>query len=346
MKTILVPLDGSELAAQVMPYVRMLATRLDARLFFMHVVSEPEVQRLLDEGSGGECPLFGSAETPWERNERLFTLLRQQSECMLQQVVEPLLQAGLDVDMDVFFGSPADSIVSVATHKQADLIVMATHGYTGVQRWVLGSVTDKVVQATTTPVFVVRGNPDAPVNEEPPRIRRVLVPQDGSLLAQQALPVARMLATCCDADVHLFQAVVPIAAVTYPLEVVHLRELEQQDLLSEASAAARRALRTLAHALQERGLRVSTRLAVGYPAELIIKESEQQHTDVIVMATHGYGGLKRWALGSVADKVLHATDTPLVLVRAAVFEQAADTLVALTTEADRPPAYHTYERMN
>jgi len=136
---------------------------------------------------------------------------------------------------------------------------MATHGYGGLRRWALGSVTDRVVHTATVPVCVVRSAAHVAPGEH--ALTRILVPLDGSDLARQALPLAIELAKRASAELVVLRAV----------------ETHTQN------------------------------------ASLMIMQSG---VDLIVMATHGYGGLQRWALGSVADKVLQAAPIPILLVRA------------------------------
>jgi nucleotide-binding universal stress UspA family protein len=178
---------------------------------------------------------------------------------------------------------------------------MTTHGYSGLRRWAVGSVTDKVIQRAVQPVFILPSGGDRLT--PPDRLRRILVPLDGSDFARQALPVALDLATAAAAEVILLSAVEPPAQS--PGALIVMRNEAAQELQRVAiGCAAQTAVRT--------------EVVVGYPAEAIVDEAARIEADLIVMATHGRGGIRRWALGSIADKVLHATSTPLLLVRPAV----------------------------
>jgi nucleotide-binding universal stress UspA family protein len=239
-------------------------------------------------------------------------MLRQHAERYLASHAELMQADGLDVAVDVRFGPAADVIVEAALGQPVTMIVMATHGYSGFKRWALGSVTDKVIHATATPVFIVRA--EAQAREQTPK--RIMVPLDGSALARQALPLATALATSSGAELLLMHAIAaPIEA--YPGFPARGRPIPQ---LAEVLAALRdHAASDLgAHAdkLRAHGILVSTQVIQGYAADVLVDEATRRGVDLIVMATHGYSGLKRWALGSVADKVLHATTTPLLLVRA------------------------------
>ena len=305
MKTILVPLDGSALAEQILPYVRMLAPLAGATIHLLRVVPDDEKNTLLASDPAVLYEAEASSMPMWEREAWIWDMLRQRAEGYLDAQTTALRLDGFDVHSHVQIGAPAEMIIAVAEQVHADLIAMATHGYTGFKRWTLGSVTDKVVQATTTPVFVVPSHA-APAGE--PRLKRILLPLDGSGFARQALPLATELTTHAHAELLLFWAVSP------SIEVYHgtLLPASVQNMLR---GHAQEELRVLAGELRHSEISVKTAVVIGYPAEEIVEAAARHQVDLIVMATHGYGGLRRWALGSVADKVLHATPTPLLLVR-------------------------------
>jgi nucleotide-binding universal stress UspA family protein len=305
MKSILVPLDGSALAEQTLPYVRMLATLLGAKVHLLRVVAEEEKEDLVASNAAVLYEV-GAVEAPMPAREmRIWDMLRQHAEGYLDDQAMRLRQGGLHVDVHVQVGSPADTIVEVAEHTDADLIAMATHGYSGIKRWALGSVTDKVVQATTTPVFVVPGGAAPSL----PRLRRIMLTLDGSEFAKQALPCALDLVFGARAGLILFEAIAPtldvFQGITLPADVqIALRD------------QAFKELRAVAGELRSYEITATTVVINGYAAEKIVEVASQHQADLIVMATHGYSAIKRWALGSVADKVLHATSTPLLLVHA------------------------------
>lgn len=314
MPTILVPLDGSALAEQVLPYAQYLATTLAAQIQLLRVVSDADKEALLAyedvllaRGRGPTLALQTRERRAWQR-------LTTHAEAYLAAQAAQLSAAGLSVKAEVCTGYPAETIVQIAAARPSDLIALATHGYGGMTRWMLGSVADKVVQAATVPVLMVRDAAPAAY-----RLQRLLVPLDGSALARQALPCAIDLAKRCRADIVLLEVVPPtIEAYPYMPLPAGVRELLHRQALQE--------VQTVADDLQQHGIAAMPLVATGYPAEVITETAAQQHADMIVMATHGYSGIKRWALGSVADKVAHTATTPLVLVHA---QRDADTAQAL-----------------
>lgn len=315
MQTIVVPLDGSELSAQVLPYVRVLAPLLGARVHLLRVVQE-------SHHSGGESwaqvliSVYGVPESEALRRDyydESMEALRQRAQAYLDAQAKALEDAGIEVVSDVRSGSPADVIVEVAAGcLPGAMIAMATHGYSGLRRWALGSVADKVIHATEAPVLLVRGQAQPIVH--PPR--RILIPLDGSGLARQALPLASEIARAAHAELILLRAVAPMIEAYIGAPMLGRPLAENNEALGALHEYALNDLNAEAASLRAEVPRVLTHAIIGYPAEVIIDEAQAMDVDLIVMATHGYGGLRRWALGSVADKVLHATTTPLILVRA------------------------------
>ncbi|PMP85887.1 MAG: universal stress protein [Roseiflexus castenholzii] len=312
MQTIVVPLDGSELSAQVLPYVRVLAPLLGARVHLLRVVQESHL-------SGGESwaqvliSVYGVPESEALRRDyydESMEALRQRAQAYLDAQAKALEDAGIEVVSDVRSGSPADVIVEVAAGcLPGAMIAMATHGYSGLRRWALGSVADKVIHATETPVLLVRGQAQPIVH--PPR--RILIPLDGSGLARR---VASEIARAAHAELILLRAVAPMIEAYIGAPMLGRPLAENNEALGALHEYALNDLNAEAASLRAEVPRVLTHAIIGYPAEVIIDEAQAMDVDLIVMATHGYGGLRRWALGSVADKVLHATTTPLILVRA------------------------------
>lgn len=312
MNTLLVPLDGSAMAEQSLPYARMLATTLRAKVCLLRVVTEAPYDEVFADSMSAIYGMHDPFVLQQEWQQHTFDMLRQNAERYLASHASLLQAAGLDVAVDVRFGPAADLIVEAALGQHVTMIVMATHGYSGFKRWALGSVADKVIHATSTPTFIVRA-------EEPARertLKRIMVPLDGSALARQALPLATELAESAGAELLLMHAIV---AMIEPYTGLSPRGRPIPQLAEVLAAQRDHALSDLgaqADKLRAHGVSVSTEVIPGYAADVLVDEAARREVDLIVMATHGYSGLKRWALGSVADKVLHASTTALLLVRA------------------------------
>ncbi|MEN9934354.1 MAG: hypothetical protein RLZZ387_933 [Chloroflexota bacterium] len=312
MKTIIVPLDGSTLAEQVLPYVELYASLLHAEVVLVRVVTDEEQQQFrLLHAADASIRLLPLPEPPHEVDVPL--ILAERARAYLDTQMGCLQTAGLSVAVSVRTGSPAEAIAEVASRYTDPLIMLATHGYSGLRRWTLGSTADRVVHIANVPVFVVRARAEA---AQPLTLRRVLVPLDGSALAAQALPVALELAGAARAELILLQAVLPFNELAPAFAPLGRPIPMPVALLDEEHERVRRQLRTMAEQLSRPELTVTPAAELGYPADVILDEAEKYHADLIVLATHGRSGLRHWVLGSVADKVLHATRTPLLLVRA------------------------------
>jgi len=314
MKTILVPLDGSAVAEQVLSYARLLAPILTARVHLLSVVTDEQRQHLIARYAATPPGEGERYEMEWDWQRRAQSQLCFAAEGYLIGQAQLLRTAGLHVTYEVTSGAPVECIIDAAANEPEALIAMATHGYSGLRRWTLGSVADKVVQNATTPVFLVRTAEPTPASRW--SVKRILVPLDGSALAEKALPLATDLARRAQAELVVLQAVIPLAAEApglSPFARLLPPSVAFPDVLREQ---AHERLATTINRFGAHEALITPVVVFGSPAEQIVDEAVQHHVDLIVMATHGYSGLRRLALGSVADKVLHSTTTPLLLVRA------------------------------
>ena len=312
MKTILVPLDGSAVAEQVLPFVRRLAPILTARVHLLMVITDAQKQHLIAHFAAAPAGVVGQYETDWHWERRASMQLAHAAEAYLTEQAQALRIAGLEVTFEVTSGAPAERIVDIATNEPQALIAMVTHGYSGLRRWTLGSVADKVVQATRTPLFLVRAM-EPPTS--PQSLQRILIPLDGSLLAEQALPLAIELAVGAQAELLLFHAIRPFGTPIPGLLPAH-RAPPAIDFPAPGHAQALQHVHGVAERWHACEIAILPMVVSGEPAQEIVDTAANEHADLIVMATHGSSGVRRWVLGSIADKVLHTSATPLLLVRA------------------------------
>lgn len=316
MKTILVPLDGSPLSEQALPYAELYARTMRLPITLLRVVPDLERESLLisslstiSAGYSGEA-----GNVSYAANRQAIETFREQALGYLDAEAETLRAHGLQVATSVQVGGAAEIITEYAAHTPTAVIVMATHGYSGLQRWTIGSVADKVIHNTHVPLLLIRGTM---VLGKAPQLKTLLVPLDGSELARQALPVASEIARAAGARVTLLHAVDPLVEASPRMGRFGLGMRDDDALLDDVIHNVGQELDTIAQDIRTEELEVTTMTIVGYPAEVIVDEAERRSADLIVMATHGYSGIRRWALGSIADKVLHTSRTPLMLVRAA-----------------------------
>ncbi|MGZ8487493.1 MAG: universal stress protein, partial [Candidatus Binatia bacterium] len=195
------------------------------------------------------------------------------------------------------------------------LIAMATHGRSGLNRWLLGSVAEKVLRGTANPVLLIRATEPAK-RDGMVSVKSLVVPLDGSALAESVLPTVASFAKQLDLDVALFRSyAIPYAVYGhgYGYYVVDV-----QQLTSEMAAEARTYLEKKQVELKRLGVdKVSTVVKEGLSAE-IIKLARQTPDSLIAMCSHGRSGVKRWALGSVTETVARHADNPVLVVRPAV----------------------------
>ncbi len=291
---ILIPLDGSELAEQALPHARCLADAFQAGLVLVRVI---EVTPYMGEPHYTMVAHFEVQEMAREYLERIATELGD---------------AGYRVDCQVLSGSAAETILACAREQRADLIVMSTHGRSGIGRWVFGSVADKVLRGAHVPVLLVRSSTgNAPA--EVAAYQRILVPLDGSQLAEQALPHAERIARAFHGEIVVLRVPTISPSLTFGPDPGVLLPT----LLNEAYEEADAYLANVARRLHAHGIEAhKVPMDPGPVAEAILDYARDADIDLIVMSTHGRSGVGRWVYGSVADRVLRGAEIPVLLIRA------------------------------
>jgi nucleotide-binding universal stress UspA family protein len=298
--TTLVPLDGSPLAEQALPLASRIAQRAGGklRLALVHELPSPPVDLV-------GARMFASLELATRNAERSY----------LRNTQRGLRAQGLRLSSAVTLkGDPAPELVRFVRETGIDLVIMATHGRGGLQRMWLGSVADHLIRQLEVPVLLVRPEQgkSAPAFDRDPM--RILVPLDGSPLAEQALEQATRLARVYDAEITLLQVVFPVQLSVDP--ALPLPSAYDQELTESCRSQAEDYLRGLSERLREHGVRASGVAVVGWnAADRILELARPEQTDLIVIATHGRGGLGRLTLGSVADKLVRAADVPVLVCR-------------------------------
>jgi nucleotide-binding universal stress UspA family protein len=319
-KRMLVPLDGSKLSEVVFPYAKELAGRLGLEVVLLHVH---------DSGESETVPLHRAYI------EHKADVIKHQSQEVQTKVGIGEVGRAVQVRGELVAGYPADEILRYVEENDVDLILMATHGRSGIRRWVMGSVADRVLRASRVPVCLVRaGIPEGIVYDKWPR-RTILVPLDGSELAEEVLPHVTALAKQRGAElleVVLLRVYEPVSALGYyppsarfetPSGAVHVMP---QDYARGESARqkiiAEQYLARVAKRLNNAGLKVRCEALAGAPAEVIVDYVHKNPFNLIVMSTHARSGLSRWAYGSVASRVLRGVSSPIFLVRAGATKTA------------------------
>ncbi len=268
---VLVPLDGSPAAETILVPIRELLRRSSAEAVLFQAVGYP----------------VDSNRDPVEL-ERAFDYL--------EGIRKGLGEAGSRARIHVTVGTPAETILETAATEKADFIAMTTHGRTGLQRWIFGSVAEKVLRASRTPILLIRpsrsGAPTAP------RFGTILVPSDGSDLSMAVAPHVVRWA-------RIFGSRVVLAHVFEKERPTH--ELKAPTL----------PLKGAVETFQRADVRAEEEFRTGDPAGQILGLADDLPADLIAMSTHGRSGVSRWVLGSVAEKVIRTATAPVLVVRAA-----------------------------
>jgi nucleotide-binding universal stress UspA family protein len=234
----------------------------------------------------------------------------------LQQIVARVADSPANWSVAAAYGDPAAHILQMIEHQGIDLVVMTTHGRGALGRALFGSVADRIVRAAPVPVLLIRPDVAAP---EKMNIRRLLVPLDGSELAEAALPAASALAKRLEVPVHLVRATNSMATLatlsgSTPFPVNPPADVYER-LASDLDNSARAYLADVATRLRGEGIEVSVEVRDGSPYTEILDAVHPG--DVLVMTSHGRGGVMRWLLGSVAEKLVREAPAPILLVPSA-----------------------------
>lgn len=293
-KHLLVPLDGSSLAEAILPAALSLGVCLPARVTLLHVV-EPSPPATIH----GDTHLMNAAD----------------AEKYLARVAEKFRAAEVVVDTHVDVvtrGDVAKAIFAEGAELGADLILLTSHGKSGLREILFGGIAQQVLQSGVIPVLMVRPDP-ARVGFT---LARILVPLDSSALYEPALAVAAELARVYRAALHLvvvvptFQTLSPERAATGVLLPSSTRAL-----LDLAESGAVEYLERKLAALRAQNVEASAEVARGNSADKIVQVAARAAADLLVMATHGRAGLDAFWSGSVAPKVLSRARAPVLLLR-------------------------------
>jgi len=308
-KKMLVPLDGSQLAEETLPYARELAGRLDLDLDFLHVCSPSESQ--------------------------LFSVLQmyvtKTAEAVREQIQKIQTDSGgkkpskaVKITSKVVTGYPAEEILKYAEKNKTDIILMATHGASGVRSWAIGSVAHKVLHASSVPVWLVRsGIPEEIVYDKWPK-KTLLVPLDGSKMAEAAIQHAEELVKKRGtqiAEILLMSVYAPGVFSpsrffmsdelgNSPIDYSEMVKMENE----QAKERCEKYLKKTADLIAAKGITVRTQAILGDAADEIIKYANNNPFQLIVMASHGHSGVRHLIFGSVAERIILEANVPIFVV--------------------------------
>lgn len=332
---ILVPLDGTELAVGILPYVSHLAKGLNVPVTLLSVIDPdalelPEYMRRAPGAThteyipGGMSAEMGVAHAEESRERtgvhrhetgrpyasQLFDNAEESVRARLIEAAGRLRNDGVKAEYRIAFGKPAEKIAEVAAIEGCDLVAMSTHGRNALGRGILGSVTDKVVHIGHLPVLTITPERARDYWKEGATISKIMVPLDGSPEAESVLPYVEELAAKLSIEVMLVRVLKLVDwTSSYAFNYTAMDELE-----AELETDAADYLKRIARRLADKGLKVEWKLLWGAPAVAIVDLARETPHDLVALATHGRSGLTRWVLGSVAEAIVRASGDPVLII--------------------------------
>jgi nucleotide-binding universal stress UspA family protein len=281
---ILVPLDGSDLAERVLLAAVRLAEGMGATLVLLTVVSPlphrdaPDPVSQMVQSHAYEAGLY------------------------LKEIRSRLQPTTVTIETAVLPGNnPANTIITYAKAQGINLILMTTHGRSGLTRWTFGRVAEKVLRRAPCPTILLRSHQEI----APDQIKRILVPLDGSSLAEQVLGPTRRITEALDADLYLLRVIEPS-----PFSLIRDDGDKADEMVEELTYLE--AVRTR---LASANLRVQAEVRRGSAADAIIEYAEEKGVDLIVLSSLGSSGLQLWVFGSVAERVMIGAGRATLLFR-------------------------------
>jgi nucleotide-binding universal stress UspA family protein len=295
---VLVPLDGSKTAENVLPYARCFARSLQMPVELMAVVDAIEMDHHVSVA---------------ESSDALIDDETRRCGNYLQQVAKNFPVSGARCTVEK--GKAADVIIESAAAEKETLIAMATHGRSGLNRWLMGSVAEKVLRGSSNPLLLVRATEQTPPWEMA-ALKRVIVPLDGSESSERVLPYVEALAKHLNLDVTLLDVYgVPFAAGGNGEGFYNSGQMDALIAGLRAETVTYLAVKT--EELKRKGFnKISFKAKEGHVADGIIAMARETPDTLIAMCSHGRAGVKRWVLGSVTETVVRHSDNPVLVVRA------------------------------
>lgn len=287
---ILVPLDGSDLAEKALPYAKTIAKLKNSEVIFFAV----------------------SVTTSGGRRDRLL-------KSYLDVNAKSLESQGIKVSTAVTYGDVAEDIIEYADKHKVDLIIISTHGYSGIKRWMLGSVTQKVLYGTCTPVLLIKSKSPEISRLE---FKKILIPLDGSLFSEATFPYVEELTKDTNSEIMLLQVSEPPVVPSYGNRPINPTWEKYRDTLwAEIHQQSIEYLKKVQTDLRKRGVKIKSQVIkgeLGEVAQSIMQTAKKENVDLVAIATHGHTGVSRWVYGSVTNRIVEESLQPVLLIRPAI----------------------------
>ena len=312
---ILVPLDGSQLAECVLPHVVALARAFDAKVILLRVLEKNK--------ANGTAQMFDLLN--WQ-------LKKTGAKLYLEKISARLQKSGLRIENAVLEGLVAESITEYALSRGVKLIILSSHGRSGLSQWGISSVTQKIIFGAPTSVLIIRAQQPAASESIERQYSRMMVPLDGSRRAENVLPTVTLLA-------RFHQSRISIVHVVKTPEMPRQMPLAHEDVeLSEQVVARNReeAIRYLdqvrLHSPLE-GIDVQTHLLTSDNAAAALHElAEKEGIDMVALSAHGYSGNNQWPYGSMVNNFILYSKVPVLIVQDLPIKEEPATIDMVTRE--------------
>ncbi len=290
LEKILVPLDGSALGELALAYMKELAPAFNSEVHLISVYErrDAEYRRMVQ----------GYLEKVAEQTSSDFEKLN------LSNTVKPV----------VLDGDPAAEIIGYAQQKKIDLIVIVSHGHSGIMPWTMGSTVNKVVHNTRTPVLLVRASMVNSMHESVKFFGKILLPLDGSKVGEAALSYVSEIAQKLKSEVTLI-SVIELGQRVHTIggkDYISFTEQQVESMMAEATEY----LAATSKKLSDKGINVRSVMKDGNAAGEIIDFAKESNLHLVVMSSHGRSGMRGWVFGSVSNKVLQSGKVSLLLINA------------------------------
>ena len=296
---ILVPLDGSILAECVVPHAISLAATLETRVTLLHVLEQPR-----ETG-----PLQPIDPVKWH-------LKKHDAGVYLDGIEACFQKAGLKVEKSIQDGTAAERIIDYANNNQVDLIVLSTHGASGLSIWNMSSVVQKIILRANKSTLLVRPHPSPPASaSQEIRYNRLFIGLDGSARAELILPVAIRIA-------NRYKSKLVIGTVVQKPEIMNRLPISKEDaqmidqIVERNQKASAHYLEQLLAQLSQTDIEIKTRLIVSENKTAALHNMvETENADMVLLVAHGHSGLGRWPYGSVATSFIDYGSTSLLIIQ-------------------------------
>jgi len=285
-KKILVPLDGSDLAELALPYAEELANAFKSEIILLHV-SDP-------------------ADTHHRHMHELY----------VKEVADRIREHIRKVSPVVVSGKAADEIISYAEKNDVGLIIMTSHGRSGIMSWATGSIASKLLQATAVPMLLVRAVKPGRKVQRPVLLNRILLPLDGSEAGEAAVGYVGELMSRLESEVILFgvvssgqhiRTVGGLDYISYPEEQLAMFKKEAEEYLDGVYRKLKRRKGTV---------KVTIKVGADDIGQEIFKFAEEKRVNLIAISSHGHSGIEKWVFGSIANKVVQESKAPVLVIKA------------------------------